>query len=323
MKENILVTGGAGFIGSHIAQKCIEMGYNVVVLDDLSGGFTENVPEYSNFIHGSIQDEELLDTIFKYHNFKYCFHLSAYASEGRSNHIRKFIHYNNTVGTAKVINACVNYGVKLIFTSSVAVYSGFPPFDEDQTPNPIDEYGLSKWMSEKSIQIAGDTQGLDWVIIRPRNVYGERQNLFDPSRNLFGIFCYKALNNLPLTIYGDGSSVRSFTYIGDIIDPIWQSKDISKEIINLGSTELCTVKLAAEIFGIVSGYTKIIHTEPRHEVAEAYCNADKSAKLLGYIDGTDFHTGLSKMWEWAKTVKMRELQVPPVLEVNVNKHSSL
>ncbi len=251
------------------------------------------------------------------------FHCAAYASEGRANHIRRFIHYNNTLGTLNVINACVNNNCKLVFTSSVAVYSGNAPFDEKRTPMPIDEYGLSKLMSEKSIEIAGHEQGLEWCVIRPRNVYGIRQSLWDRTRNLFGIWCYNALNNLPLVIFGDGENKRSFTYIDDIIKPLWNAHKVSKQIINLGSEKVYTINQVAEIFSEITGYRNIIHTEPRPEVGEAFCSIEKSKLLLGFEDKTDIYNGLERMWEWAKQQPKRELQIPPKLEVTINAHSSL
>lgn len=322
----ILITGAAGFIGTHLTKYCLQQGHDVWAIDK----FWENDHELvaplfgpgNNLIRCDVRDGQL-DRFFKMFQPDVCYHLAAYASEGRSNHIRKFIHDNNTVGTANVINACVNYKCKLVFTSSVAVYSGSPPFTETMTPNPIDEYGLSKYMSERSIQIAGETQDLDWCIIRPRNVYGPGQNMFDPSRNLFGIWMYNALNDKPCLIF-NGTNIRTFTYIDDIIPSLYKAKDVSKEIINLGSViELTSIDRAANVFQKITGYYKFEYTTPRHEVAEAFCSAIKSKEILGFEDKTKLEDGLAKMWSWAKTVKMRPLDQMPLLECTVNAHSSL
>lgn len=316
----ILITGSHGFIGSHLMNYCIEQGHKVVGIDNQVDGQTPS-GEFGLDIRSAFH----LRNIFEQFKPEVCYHLAAYASEGRSNHIRSFIHTNNTVGTANVINACVNHKCKLVFTSSVAVYSGSPPFTEAMTPNPIDEYGLSKYMSEQSIKIAGHTQGLNWCIIRPRNVYGPGQNLFDRSRNLFGIWMYNALNDLPCVIFGDGSQGRSFTYIDDIIPCLYKAKDVINEIINLGASQPWTVEMAAEAFKIVTGYRNFIHTEPRHEVQEAFCNVDKSVAMLGFGAGGETHMehGLAVMWDWAKQQPMRSLDEMPKLEVTVNAHSSL
>lgn len=327
--SKIIVTGAAGFIGTHLVRYCLEQGHDVLGIDkfwpkEYAMAFEFFKRPGSHIECLDIRDKRL-DQYFRGFQPDVCYHLAAYASEGRSNHIRSFIHQNNTVGTANVINACVNHKCKLVFTSSVAVYSGSPPFTEAMTPNPIDEYGLSKYMSERSIQIAAETQGLEYCIIRPRNVYGPGQNLFDRSRNLFGIWMYNALNNLPCLIYGDGLQGRSFTYIDDIIPCLYNAEAVNKEIINLGASSPWTVEAAATIFKMVTGYNNFQHTEPRHEVAEAFCNVNKSIAYLGFgiSKETDIKTGLTKMWEWAKTVPMRPLDQMPELECHINAHSSL
>ena len=318
----ILITGAAGFIGNHLLKYCLNQGHEVIGLDKEFVSYV-GTKGISHSTRMNIVNSDVLEQEFNAFKPDVCYHLAAYASEGRSNHIRSFIHQNNTVGTANVINACVNHKCKLVFTSSVAVYSGSPPFTEAMTPNPIDEYGLSKYMSERSIQIAGETQDLDWCIIRPRNVYGPGQNMFDPSRNLFGIWMYNALNNKPCLIF-NGKNIRTFTYIDDIIPSLYKAKDISSEVINLGSViELTSIDRAANVFQKVTGYYNFEYTKPRHEVAEAFCSAIKSKELLGFEDKTSLEEGLAKMWSWAQTVPMQPLDQPPPLEVQVNAHSSL
>ena len=322
----ILVTGCAGLIGANFVNWLLEnTEHQVVGIDNLSGNSAANLPLDMRFKFYVIDvcNQEKIDDIYRRYRPKVTYHLAAYAAEGRSNYIRGYINSNNTVGAASIINACVNHESKLIFTSSIAVYSGEPPFAENIEPNPIDEYGLSKYCTERSIQIAGKEQGLSWVIIRPRNVYGEMQNLFDPARNLFGIFCYNAINKKPLTIFGDGNNKRAFTYIGDILEPLYKSINYEKQIINLGSEKVYTINQAAEIFSEVTGYDNIIYVEPRHEVPEAYCLIHKSQQLLGYEDKTTLYAGLKKMWAWAKKQDMKDLMIPPALEVTKTNHSSI
>jgi UDP-glucose 4-epimerase len=214
-----------------------------------------------------------------------------------------------------VINQCVQYKTKLVFTSSVAVYSGQAPFHEGTVPSPIDEYGLSKYMSELSIKIAGDQQGLDWCIVRPRNVYGERQSLWDSARNVFGIWMNQIRYDKPLTIYGDGLQTRAFTYIGDILEPLYKAAFVRGEIINLGSSLPIKVFDASRaLASITKHYTKV-HLPARHEVAEAWCLTEKSKMILGYKDKTHLHEGLKKMWNWANRQPHREQTALPELEI--------
>ena len=334
----ILITGIAGFIGSRFAKWISENQKDVTIIgvDNLEGGFYENIKDLPiHFFRCDVSETKAsennpcpLSWIFEtatksYGQIDYVYHAGAYASEGRSNHIRSFIQKNNTVGTSNVINECVKHNAHLIFFSSVAVYSGPPPFTEETPPCPIDEYGLSKYMSEQSIQIAGKTQELKWTIVRPRNVYGSGQNLFDPSRNLMGILCYNALNDKPIKIYGDGSNKRAFTHVNDILEPLWRAKDYDGEIFNIGSKYFYTVAGAVNAFCSVADYWRVENIEARHEVPNAWCLTDKSEKMLGYIDTVSIHDGLTEMWHWAKTQKMRPLMDPPPLETTKNTHPSL
>src|SRR3954466_9388806 len=142
-----LVTGGAGFIGSHVAKHCLNAGHQVVVLDDLSGGFRDHVPEGAVFVEGSITDEKLLAQLFDRHKFDYVYHLAAYAAEGLSHFIRKFNYTNNVIGSILLINEAVKHEVKcFVFTSSIAVYGALPaPMSESMIPRPDDPYGPAKF----------------------------------------------------------------------------------------------------------------------------------------------------------------------------------
>ena len=144
--------------------------------------------------------------IFEKHKPDYVFHMAAYAAEGLSPFIRKYNYTNNLLATAEIVNNCIKYNTKrLVFTSTLAVYgNGKVPFDESALLMPIDPYGVAKYGCEMDIQIAGEQHGLDWCIIRPHNVYGIKQNIWDKYRNLLGIWMYQNLNDQPLTIFGDG-----------------------------------------------------------------------------------------------------------------------
>ncbi len=312
MKEKILITGVAGLIGSRLADWILENKpeYEVIGMDNLSGGYRENVDPRVQLYTIDCASEEL-KTIFQKHQPTYVFHLAAYAAEGLSPFIRKYNYQNNLLATANVINECIRNSVKrLIFTSSMAVYGlGNPPFDELDQPAPIDPYGIAKYACEMDIQVACEQHGLDWCIIRPHNVYGVKQNIWDVYRNVLGIWMYQHLNNQPLTVFGDGSQKRAFSSINDFIEPLWNSaikKEASRQIINLGSAKEYSIKEAAEILVDIMGGGEIEFLEQRHEVKNAHPTWEKSVKMLDFKDETDLRTGLSEMWAWAKGQPKRE-----------------
>ena len=168
-----LVTGGAGFIGSHVADHLVRMGHDIVVLDDLTGGFRENVAEAAQFVEGSILDHDLINRLFEQHSFDYVYHMAAYAAEGLSHFIKRFNYNNNLIGSVNLINAAINHNVKcFVFTSSIAVYgAGQSPMTEDMMPVPEDSYGISKLAVEQELRVSHDMFGLDYVVFRPHNVY--------------------------------------------------------------------------------------------------------------------------------------------------------
>ncbi|MEQ8521146.1 MAG: NAD-dependent epimerase/dehydratase family protein, partial [Vicingaceae bacterium] len=212
MNSTILVTGAAGFIGSHVCDHLLSQGNQVVALDDLSGGFRDNVNEKAEFVKGSITDVALINELFAKHKFEYVFHLAAYAAEGLSHFIRNFNYHNNLIGSINLINASVNAGtVKcFVFTSSIAVYGHNQlPMKEETVPAPEDPYGIAKYAVEQDLRAAKEMFGLDSMIFRPHNVYGERQNIGDPYRNVVGIFMNQIMQGKKLTIFGDGSQSRA------------------------------------------------------------------------------------------------------------------
>src|SRR5918994_2042524 len=181
MAMKTLVTGGAGFIGSHVAKYLAADGHDVVVVDDLSGGFTDNVPVGCTFVQGSVSDPSFVERLFEQHRFDYVFHLAAYAAEGLSHFIRRFNYTNNVIGSVTLINEAVRYDVKcFVFTSSIAVYgSAQPPMTEATVPEPEDPYGIAKYAVEQDLRASLEMFGLNHIVFRPHNVYGEYQNLGD------------------------------------------------------------------------------------------------------------------------------------------------
>jgi UDP-glucose 4-epimerase len=220
-----LVTGGAGFIGSHITNELLNIGKNVIVLDDLSGGFKNNVPLEVEFIEGTILDNNLLDKLFTNNKITHIYHLAAYAAEGLSHFIRNFNYNNNLIGSINLINKAIIHDIEsFIFTSSIAVYGKNQlPYTESTIPHPEDPYGIAKYAVELDLINAKEMFGLNYIIFRPHNVYGEMQNIGDKYRNVVGIFMNNILQNKELPVYGDGNQSRAFTYISDVAKPIAHS----------------------------------------------------------------------------------------------------
>lgn len=322
LMQSILITGVAGLIGSRMADWALENlpQFEVVGIDNLSGGYKENVDARVKFYDIDCASEEVRE-VFQKHKPDYVFHFAAYAAEGLSPFIRKYNYQNNLVATANVINECIRNGVKrLVFTSSMAVYGiGNPPFDEADLPAPIDPYGIAKYACEMDIQVAGEQHGLDWCIIRPHNVYGIKQNIWDVYRNVLGIWMYQHLDNQPLTIFGDGSQKRAFSCIDDCLEPLWNAavkQEASKQIINLGSGIEYAIKEAAELLTDVMEGGETQFLEQRHEVKNAHPTWSKSVALLDFQDKTNLKEGLSEMWKWAKQQPKRDRFVWPEYELD-------
>lgn len=318
----VLITGVAGLLGSRLADWIIENKPEVEVIgvDDLSGGYKENINPKVNFWQMDLVNHPIKN-IFESHHIDYVFHFAAYAAEGLSPFIRSFNYDNNLKATALIVNECIKHNVKrLVFTSTLAVY-GYQDgniFDENQVPKPIDPYGVAKYACEMDIQIAGEQHGLDWCIIRPHNVYGIKQNIWDKYRNVLGIWMFQYLNGEPMTIFGDGEQTRAFSFIDDSLEPLWNSAvrdKASKEIINLGGIEETSIKDASTIVREVIGEGEVIHLEPRHEVKHSIPTFQKSIDLLGFEHKTSMKDGLTQMWEWVKEQPMRERFVWPSYEL--------
>ena len=220
-----LVTGAAGFIGSHVARNLLAQGFEVTALDDLSGGYLDNVPAAAKWVRASVTDPGALAALFQTEHFDYVYHLAAYAAEGLSHFIRRFNYETNLVGSINLINLSVLHDVKcFVFTSSIAVYGvNQVPMTEDLIPQPEDPYGVSKYAVELDLRAALHQFGLNHIIFRPHNVYGEHQNIGDKYRNVIGIFMNQILLGKPLTIFGDGEQTRAFSYIDDVAPTIARS----------------------------------------------------------------------------------------------------
>ena len=313
-KIKSLITGGAGFIGSHVAKHCLSAGHDVYVLDDLSGGFEDHIPEGVTFIKGGITDKELIKDLFQQHQFDYVYHLAAYAAEGLSHFIRHFNYETNLLGSINLINESVKHKVKcFVFTSSIAVYgAGQLPMKEDTVPQPEDPYGISKYAVEMDLKSAHEMFGLKYVIFRPHNVYGENQNIGDKYRNVIGIFMNQIMQGKQLTVFGDGTQTRAFSYIDDVAIPIAKCVDIpsaTNQVFNIGAdkpysvSELATV--VCEDFNVTPNVT---HLTARNEVLHAYSDHAKAHTVFGEPTGIDLKGGIARMAAWARKVGARQSQ---------------
>lgn len=316
-----LVTGGAGFMGSHVAETLLSMGHAVVVLDDLSGGFRGNVPGGAVFVEGSILDHDLIDRLFTNHSFDYVYHLAAYAAEGLSHFIKRFNYNNNLIGSVNLINACVNHNVKcLVFTSSIAVYgAGQSPMSEEMTPIPEDSYGIAKLAVEQELRVSHEMFGLEYVIFRPHNVYGERQNIGDRYRNVVGIFMNQLLRAEPMTIFGDGNQLRAFTHIDDVAPIIAKSVEYPaarNQIFNVGADEANTVNDLAEVVAHAMGAPgKVVHLDARNEVKVAFSDHSKAERVFGKSEKKSLREGVGGMAAWVRSHGARESNVFEAIEI--------
>lgn len=323
-KRVSLITGGAGFIGSHVARHCLNNGQRVIILDDLSGGFQDHIPFGADFVYGSINDVNLLDEIFQNNEIEYVYHLAAYAAEGLSHFIRHYNYQNNLIGSINLINKAVNYNVKcFVFTSSIAVYGqGQLPMTEEMIPLPEDPYGIAKLAVEMDLKSAHEMFGLNYVIFRPHNVYGENQNIGDKYRNVIGIFMNQIMKGEELTIFGDGSQTRAFSYIDDVAMPIANCVDIQEswnQVFNIGADQPYSVNELAEMISKeFRTQPKIKYLTARNEVLHAYSDHSKADRLFPRRNSVTLEDGIKIMANWARKVGSRQSQEFEHIEILKN-----
>lgn len=319
-----LVTGAAGFIGSHVARHCLDLGHEVIALDDLSGGFEDNVPAGATFVRGSVTHGEQVTDLFDHYDFDFIYHLAAYAAEGLSHFIRHFNYTNNILGTINLINAAARSDVRrFVFTSSIAVYGEHQlPMSEDLTPQPEDPYGIAKYAVELDLRAAQEMFGLPYTIFRPHNVYGEHQNIGDKYRNVVGIFMNQIMQGRPMTVFGDGSQTRAFSYIDDVAPIIAQSTEhpeAENEVFNIGAdTPYSVNQLAQVVAEAFSQPPEIRYLPMRNEVKHAYASHDKVRRVFGASDPVSLEEGVARMAAWARAVGPRRTRRFKGVELWVN-----
>lgn len=308
--SNVLITGAAGLFGANFSRHLLSLAYNVVGLDVLSGGCIDHLPKHKNFlfIQTNLLNENELIEIIQNNNIEFVYHFAAFAAAGYSPFVRKHNYLNNIMAPATLINACVTTNIKkIIFTSSMEVYGNQkPPFTEQNSISAIPEtpYGIAKRAIELDLKSAKEFHGLDYSIIRPHNVHGKWQNIWDRYRNVIGIFIVKSLDDKNLTVYGDGEQTRAFSDIKHYMKPL-------ELLLTKGSTE--TYNIGADKPTKIIDLAKIVqtearkhghnisieHLEPRKEVKFAFCNHDKAKKDLDFVDKTVLEDLVSEMYFWA------------------------
>ena len=319
-----LVTGAAGFIGAHVTRDLLRKGEEVVALDDLSGGFRDNLPAEAQFVEGSILDVELVNSLFEKHRFDHVFHIAAYAAEGLSHFIKRFNYTNNVVGSVNLINASVNYEVKcFVFTSSIAVYgSAQLPMTEDITPHPEDSYGIAKYAVEQELKVSSEMFGLNYIVFRPHNVYGEYQNIGDRYRNVIGIFMNQIMRDEPLTIFGDGTQTRAFSYIGGLSETIASSPHNERaygEVFNIGADKAYSVNDLVDFISSAFGVkAKKRYLDARNEVLHAYSSHEKLREFFPPAQECGIEEGIGRMAKWAKAKGPRKSSEFGDIEIRKN-----
>ena len=327
-RTTVLVTGGAGFLGSHLIGELLRRGYRVVVLDDLSGGFLENIDHRAHFIQGSVTNENLVRPIFSERKIDHVFHLAAYAAEGLSHFIKKFNYENNLIGSVNLINASINHHVKLfVFTSSIAVYGKNQlPMSEEMIPMPEDPYGIAKLAVEQELKVSHEMFGLNYVIFRPHNVYGERQNIGDHYRNVVGIFMNRLMQGQPMRIFGDGEQTRAFTYIQDVVpvmaDALFNPMACN-QVFNIGADVPYSVNELANMVARALGTSaEVEYLEPRNEVKHAFSSHKRLQEAFGYTAKFSLEEGLERMANWARQVGVRRSRLFQEIEIMKNMPAS-
>ncbi len=316
-----MITGGAGFIGSHIVEALVQRGERVLAVDDLSGGFAENYDEaIANCPAGTNPKLKFSDCS----NYKtilstvqgfiptILIHCAANAREGASQFQPATVTRRNLLAYMNTLSVCLGIGCKkIVLFSSMSVYGtggirGGPPFDENQDTCPEDVYAVNKDAMEKITAILSTVHNFGYVILRPHNVMGERQSLCDRFRNVVAIFMNLIMRGEDITIYGDGEQTRAFSYIGDSLPAFLNAIDnvntLDGKIINVGGTIHISVNDLAYAVCVAMGKPEhpITYLDDRPcEVKHAYTTFERSQRVLQYTDNVGWQRGITNMAAWA------------------------
>lgn len=327
-KKKILVTGAAGFMGGHLVDALLKLGYEVYGVDDLSGGYEYNVNPKSTFIKLDLRDKEKTQDAVIGIKPDILFHLAADAAEGRSQFTPLSSTERNYLAYLNVLVPAIKSGMtKVVLTSSMSVYgSQKPPFSEAMDRKPDDIYGIAKASMERATEVLSNVFKFKYTIIRPHNVYGPKQNLADPYRNVVGIFINRLLLGKNFFIYGDGSQKRAFTYIDDFTPYIVKAgfqDNCDGQIINIGPEKEYTINELSDVVlsSFFHGASIPENMKPEYlsfrpqEVKDAWCTIQKAKDLLGYSTSVNLGEGVRKMIVWAKKVGHQNFKYLDNLEI--------
>jgi UDP-glucose 4-epimerase len=301
----VVITGVAGFLGSHLADKYLAEGWEVVGLDNLIGGDYDNIPEGVRFYECDLTDRWIIDQTF-WDDTDLVIHAAALAHEGLSVFSPALIVESNIMATVNTVTAAVKYGAKrYVFLSSMARYGELGVmFSEELTPQPKDPYGIAKLASEQLIKNICETHGLEWTVIVPHNIIGSRQKYDDPFRNVVSIFANRMLQGKQPIIYGDGQQKRSFTFVADVVEPLYLASlkpEANGQVINVGpDKESSTILEVAELVSrsLRMPLEPIFMPDRPNEVKVALCSSEKAKKLLGYESKTSSEEGIEELVSW-------------------------
>lgn len=304
----VVITGAAGFLGSHLADKYLDEGWEVVGVDNLVGGDYENIPDGVRFYEADLTDRSVIEAGF-WDDTDLVIHAAALATEGLSVFSPALIVQSNVQATVNALTASARNGVKrFVFLSSMARYGALEGmFTEDMEPRPVDPYGIAKLAAEKLVENICETHGLEWTVIVPHNIIGSRQKYDDPYRNVASIFINRMLQGKQPIIYGDGQQMRSFSFVQDVVQPLYiaaESPDCVGQVINVGpDANECTVLELAQMVADAMNYelAPIYVPDRPREVKKAFCSSDKARRLLNYEATTSTADGIAEMVEWIRS----------------------
>lgn len=318
----VLITGVAGFMGSHIADRFLSRGDHVIGIDNLLGGYRSNVSESVEFYEADLGELNQINSYFK--DVDLVVHAACTAYEGLSVFSPTLVTRNTSHITTSALTASVINGVnKFIFMSSMARYGKQEklPFTEDMQPKPQDPYGIAKYSSELLVKNICETHGMRYAILVPHNIIGPRQKYDDPFRNVASIMANRMLMGNQPIIYGDGEQKRSFSFMNDVIDPLMRVCDteiVDFEVTNIGPDEefISINELAQRIAMILDFNLDPIYFPDRpQEVKLANCSADKARKLLGYKTNTTLDQGLKELVKWIESQGPKEFNYHLPIEI--------
>lgn len=314
----VLITGIAGFLGSHLADAHIQRGDIVVGIDNFIGGDASNVPHDAHMTFGDCLDIHLLEGLME--NVDVVYHLACTPHEGLSVFSPYLVSQSVLLASVAVGTAVVRAKVpRLVYASSMARYGAQAgPFVESMPTSPVDPYGIAKVAAEDTLKILSETHGFTLNIAVPHNIYGPRQKYDDPFRNVIGIMMNRCLQGKNPIVYGDGSQKRCFSHVSDVVPclvTMGVSDGVRGETINVGPDEghVTILEIARKIIEISGKPLDVgfLPGRPR-EVHSALCSSDKARSHLGYRTETGLLDGLKDMWAWmsARGSKPFEYHLP-------------